>query len=875
MQRITRKFKNTSTSKRAIYKSIGGGASLSTPAENNFDHPEHLESWFRIPDNKNQFFYGLAVILRYKENEMKGLLTSLVFAADKLSVEYKSNENNYKNILETDLGGELTEMKENMQEKVRENLNISYQTRYSELIQKKQAYELVIKNITDRRWYIVNSLQKNQGQDMVDRILKQSKEIYGFYRGEKYKPIRRLLYMHIKNIAETPATYQNSFVLNASITGPAGSGKTTLARQMGRWFAKLGILTYDSFFRDVKDKLSLMETGRSDLIAEFTGQTAPKTLGVLARSLERTLFIDEAYSVAGCALKSDDTLEADPYGEEFLAELLRFMNDHKGFNSMIVAGYENLMNKCFFSRNEGLPRRFPQQISLPFYSTDELYGIFAKNVALKKLNDISTLVDYNKGIKSKLESVPRQNFTCAETTQIDDAISSLTTYISDIEKRKDLNSYAVYYYLAVMKPSFMMIHYDTTYNGINTLRKYLTVLKMRHNEVSEVISWTILNHVFTNLLHDDENPTRKQLFRRKFYEEVFHFVESNLSYFPAQAGEMENLADECAKKLMPKMDTTNTRVLTADEENVINDYCKGKKIKVYAGSDLAAGANAMSASLFSSKAEQQKKADIEQLQYLMDEFTERYKVDPSAGLSSDTLKVNSKYETSKSKHMKQIEELKAKITGAVPLAPTAAQALTGLTLASDLTTQKIYELSMVGTSVQELRRRIHNFLELDDLFATGKIPSLTELWTILNDTSEDPNNKRGKIIKHIVRLYTRKISAEYIESILGESEKRFPIHLNKSLLETEFELFREKVDLDNSNCPAAAPAAGDQDKIKAQKKWQNLVCAMESDLIKKSKEWRFTPIPADPYQHKEFTSVGNDTIKKEDILYEDFGISKI
>jgi hypothetical protein len=860
MKRATRKFK------KYIVPQIIGGA-LNEP----FDHPELVKKWFMVPSQKNQYFYGLATILRWKENEMKGLLKSLLLSSEKLSSEYKSNEKNYENILKIDSGDDMSEMKENMQEKVRENLNLSYQTRYSELIQKKQAYELVVQNVVDRRWYIVNSLQKDGGKEMYERIIQEASVIYDLYRGEKYRPIRQMLYMHIITIAYAPASYQNTFVLNASITGPAGSGKTTLARRMGAWFAKLGILTYDSFFRDVKGKLSLMETGRSDLIAEYTGQTAPKTLGVLARSLERTLFIDEAYSVAGCAFKDDDKLEADPYGEEFVAELLRFLNDHKGFNSMIVAGYENLMNKCFFARNEGLPRRFPQQISLPFYSTDELYGIFSKNVVLKRLTEIEILLDYNKKAKATLE-------------ENNSNLDAVNTYIDAINERKKALSMAIYWYLSVMKPSFMMIHYDTTYNGINTLRKYLTIMKIRHaGNIGNIYSWTILNHVFTNLLHDPDNSTRKQLFRRKFYEEVFHFVEPNLSYFPAQAGEMENLADDCAKKLAPLMNATNTQVSSANEKSVINDYCKGKKIELYID-DTPVG-KTMSDSLGGDIAERKKKEYEELLRILVDEYKERFKEDPSdydipvppaplqgpvkkkgtvpaqdvLGLSIATVA------THKSQALAKIMEVEAKlIKGFVKV---VADKVVVAADSKKLENHRIYELTMIGTSYSEIRRRIHNFLELDELFKDGKIPPLTELYTMLK--TEDT---RKKIISHVVRLYVKKIGSDYIEEQLGESEKRFPIHLSKPFLETENEIFKQKVELDNEAC--GTPVTPSQnDKVIAQIKWSAIVCDIVKNLQDASVKWSNECKPS--YEHNDYSAASVDTIKNRDILYEDFGISYI
>src|SRR5262249_4130062 len=99
-----------------------------------------------------------------------------------------------------------------------------------------------------------------------------------------------------------------AITLHAVFSGNPGTGKTTVARLFGRILGAMGILT----------RGHLIETDRSGLVAEYAGQTAPKTNRRIDEALDGVLFIDEAYSlVAECG--------DDPYGMEALQTLLKRM----------------------------------------------------------------------------------------------------------------------------------------------------------------------------------------------------------------------------------------------------------------------------------------------------------------------------------------------------------------------------------------------------------------------------------------------------------------------------------------------------------------------------------------------------------------------
>jgi len=157
--------------------------------------------------------------------------------------------------------------------------------------------------------------------------------------------------------------------LHMVFTGPPGTGKTTVARIMGRVFKALGIL----------EKGHIVETDRSGLVAGYVGQTAIKVDEIVQESIDGILFIDEAYS-----LSPPDG--RDSFGQEAIDTLLKRMEDNRDRLVVIVAGYEEEMQR-FIESNPGFKSRFNKYIGFDDYNPDELKDIFISIV--KKNNYIA------------------------------------------------------------------------------------------------------------------------------------------------------------------------------------------------------------------------------------------------------------------------------------------------------------------------------------------------------------------------------------------------------------------------------------------------------------------------------------------------------
>ncbi|MBR3249461.1 MAG: AAA family ATPase [Clostridia bacterium] len=147
-------------------------------------------------------------------------------------------------------------------------------------------------------------------------------------------------------------------MLHMCFYGNPGTGKTTVARILGKIFTEEKILS---------DRDSFVEAHGRDLVGMYVGWTAGETKRLVRRAEGGVLFIDEAYS-----LISD---KKGGYEEEAIATLLKEMEDKRDKVCIIMAGYENKMEELL-QMNPGFESRIQFKIFFPDYTSEELYEIF-------------------------------------------------------------------------------------------------------------------------------------------------------------------------------------------------------------------------------------------------------------------------------------------------------------------------------------------------------------------------------------------------------------------------------------------------------------------------------------------------------------------
>ena len=220
----------------------------------------------------------------------------------------------------------------------------------------------------------------------MDEVFKELNELVGLNK------VKKVLYelvdvINLKEKAKDTLKIKD-LNLHMMFLGNPGTGKTTIARIVSSILYNLGYIKENK----------LIEVSSKDLVAEYVGQTAPKTMSVIEKSLNGVLFIDEAYSLA---VKGDNS-----YNAEAIATLIQAMENYRDKLVVIFAGYTKEMQD-FINSNSGISSRIGYTLEFDDYTTKELIEIF-KGMAIKNGFEIDSdaikyleeVIDKNRNVKN-------------------------------------------------------------------------------------------------------------------------------------------------------------------------------------------------------------------------------------------------------------------------------------------------------------------------------------------------------------------------------------------------------------------------------------------------------------------------------------------
>lgn len=180
--------------------------------------------------------------------------------------------------------------------------------------------------------------------------------------------------------------------LHMIFTGNPGTGKTTVAKILGKMLYENNLVKNDKF----------IEVTRDNLVGKYIGHTEEKVKNIIQSALGGVLYIDEAHSLYVDSGKD--------YGRIVLSTLVKEMEENKDNLIIIMSGYKKEMAEMV-RVNAGLSDRINYKIDFKDYSVSELTDIFISLCNEEDYVVDELLLEYFKELMNNCLSNKQQDFS--------------------------------------------------------------------------------------------------------------------------------------------------------------------------------------------------------------------------------------------------------------------------------------------------------------------------------------------------------------------------------------------------------------------------------------------------------------------------------
>lgn len=212
----------------------------------------------------------------------------------------------------------------------------------------------------------LNDLEGDEGKATVEDVLSSLDDLVGMseVKGQIEKIARTVKLNNMRAAAGRGKIKVKG--IHLAITGNPGTGKTTVAKRLGKIFKAIGALPTD---RVVVKK-------REDILDSMANSAGPNMRKAVEDAMGGILFIDEAYNLM--PVDQPGTKDAD--GAAAVEALMTCMSEREGQFVTVIAGYPIQIDEFIRNANPGLQRRFTHRIHIPDYNVDELVKIYENQV---------------------------------------------------------------------------------------------------------------------------------------------------------------------------------------------------------------------------------------------------------------------------------------------------------------------------------------------------------------------------------------------------------------------------------------------------------------------------------------------------------------